>query len=246
MSSRRIGPRRWRRRLDCRNDGAIRTATRPRPQHRPPPTPAAQPNESRRQIATPTALLTFRKLDCRIGRYVNGQLRVRHNRTALANELISPRAWLPAQVQAHLAAINASSASQSLARRVLAFACTRGPCAPFSIADLFARQVAGAVGPRAGNKSVRTQLRPAVNAALVGHVYVLERVDPRRHADVRERLVAAAVANGSALRGVASGADLVVVAAVEMVGFEAPSAQDEVPAWAERRFVVRERYAIVV
>ncbi|ORZ36295.1 hypothetical protein BCR44DRAFT_1432414 [Catenaria anguillulae PL171] len=198
-----------------------------------------QPNEARTLVGTPSALLTFMSRRRRIGRYIHGQIRVHGRVTAIVNELVAPRAWTTEQLDIYLAAVIAD-AGNGLVARVLAFAFRRGPMRPFSLNDL----VEGVPVQVQEGSTARKRLRIALSRCVVCPLHVVDRLPREGNGEVWDRLVSAVAASGG--NEVPQSATLGVMAGVELVGFETPRPGDEIPPCHARRFVVRERYAILV
>ncbi|ORZ40708.1 hypothetical protein BCR44DRAFT_1098978 [Catenaria anguillulae PL171] len=204
-----------------------------------PPAPARTTDDP---PALPSSLLgsLTSNRDRRGLRYVDGNLQLgtvgsttAFASTVLANQLIPPRDISPQMLASYTQKIQPYFLStSSLAYRLFSFALERGPAQPFTHLDAVSAM------PHQVHKSV---MYTALKKAVIRPVFVAHELGQRHgNEQVWDHLTAR-------MGGfVPANARLVVVLGLEIVGLEDPRAGGRVPKPAERVYVVRERYALVV
>ncbi|ORZ29982.1 hypothetical protein BCR44DRAFT_277837 [Catenaria anguillulae PL171] len=192
----------------------------------------------RAQLAFPATLAPDAP-NRRIQRFVSGRLQVSDASIVLADQLAPP---CPLPIDEYIA-LTHQEVTGTVTREIFAYAITRGPGRPFAKLDL-----ASAIGGLCDAHRSRTLLRALVYC-MIRPLFVVNGVlDRGQYAQVYEELVPEAIARGTVADApsIPKEARLVRLLGLEMCGFEYPHAEDALPAWEDRRFVIRERYALVV
>ncbi|ORZ32558.1 hypothetical protein BCR44DRAFT_39909 [Catenaria anguillulae PL171] len=207
------------------------------------PPNASQPKSSTEapdQLAFPPFIASASaKLGIKL-RYSSGRLQVQSNETVLAHELV-PARDIPTELRVqYIAKAQPYFKESSLPFHIFAYAMRRGHSNPFSHAEVKRALADSGMERRYHDTTFYGALRNTVARPL----FVVDELDVEEHQHVYRRLVEAAEGESGAGR-VSDEARLVMLLGLEIVGLELPREVDQVPAVADRMYVVRERYALI-
>ncbi|ORZ29968.1 hypothetical protein BCR44DRAFT_87015 [Catenaria anguillulae PL171] len=207
-----------------------------------PPALADSQHQCINLLALPLALTGPIPASRLMHRYRSGQLQVSPHATVLADQLATMRNFTTSVTNDYIQIAHTVTEGKST-REIFTYAIKRGPMQPFTMDLIMDAMEVGR------NREHRRTFRKTVVYCMVRPLFVVGGdLDREQYAQVYEELVAEAVARGTVAYGssIPKEARLVRLLGLEMCGFEYPHAEDALPAWEDRRFVIRERYALVV